>query len=303
MQEPDLYRTILDQLPYGVCLVDRDLKVCFWSRTAQRMTGFSSDDVVGKRCVDDLLACADKDDVCLCDAGCPLVSTLEDGKERQAELLIRHKDGRKLSVHVRYSAIEDDGSFGEIRGVVQIFFDTVPRMMSGERFRESGDAELLDPLTSLPNRRYLEDELAVRLSELDRLGTPFGILFLRVEQLAEIRKTHSPEASDDVIGAVAKALVEHSRPMDALGRWSSDELFAIIRNVGRSGLLKAAERLRFLIKKTEVSLPQGSLKPGVSIGGAIARRGDNVETLLERADRMLSECQVGGKNRVRIEGR
>jgi diguanylate cyclase (GGDEF)-like protein/PAS domain S-box-containing protein len=303
MAKTDICQTVLDQLPEGVCYIGRDLTISYWNRTAEQLTGFARADVVGRRCADNLLACTGREDESLCEGDCPLMATLEDGRSREATTFVRCKDGHRVPVMIHVAAVRDGSNGGDITGVIQTFTENSRRAAIGDRFDAAGDSMLLDPVTCLPNRRYLEDELSVRLAEFDKFGRPFGVLFLGLDGLKRVRTEHGAEVGDEIVRAVAGTIVHSSRPMDALGRWSSTELFGIVRNVGRSGLKKAAERLRILVKKTELSGQGTTIKIGASIGGAVARRGDTVESLLQRADRMLSECHAGGTNRVRIEGR
>ncbi len=303
MEKNELHRMLLDQLPDGVCLIDRNLTITYWNGTAERMTGFTSDEVLGRSCRDNVLACTDSEENSLCEGGCHLMATLEDGRHREAETYVRRKDGHRIPVHTRVTALREGETGEEIVGVVQVFSDGSPKTTIRDRLREAGDAELLDALTCLPNRRYLEDELSACLAEFDRLGKPFGVLFLSIGGLKKVRGEHGPQTAEQMIRVLADVLVDNSRPRDSLGRWSSGELFSIVRNVSRSELKKAAERLRTLVKKAELRTANGTIRVSTSIGGAVAKRGDSVESLLQRADKMLSESQGGGKNRVRIEGR
>jgi diguanylate cyclase (GGDEF)-like protein/PAS domain S-box-containing protein len=303
MSKKDVSDTILDQLPVGVCLVGADLRVSYWSKTAEKLTGFASEEVVGRLCREKVPLHLEEGDVSLCDGECPLIATLDDGKDRQAEICMRSRDGERLHVHVQLSPVRDEERGGEITGVLQIFFEVRERMSTRKRGQFGGETVLLDGLTSLPNRKYLEEELSVRLDELDRSGTPFGVLILWIEDLQSVRDEHGPGVADELIRAVAQALVNGSRPGDEFGRWGSDELLAVVGKVSRVELVKAAERLRSLVKKTQIAGAKSHVKAAVSIGGAVARRGENVDSLLERADRMLSESQIAGRNRVKIEGR
>jgi diguanylate cyclase (GGDEF)-like protein/PAS domain S-box-containing protein len=307
-----LEHAVLDQLPDGVCYVDQGLRVAYWNRTAERLTGYAATEVVGSLCREKVPLHVDGEGASMSEADCPLVATLRDGKERQADLWIHCKDGRRLEVLVRLTAMRDAES-GEIVGVIQVFSDNTPviqvfsdntpRTASHERFRHEGEDALLDLPTSLPNRRYLEDELVTRLEDLDLHGTPFGILLCGLNDLIEVRAAHGPGTADELIRAVADALASSSRPMDALGRWGDEEFLVIIRNVGRAGLKQAAERLRALIRKTEAVSPLGGVTASACIGGVVARRGEAADALIERAGRMLTESHGAGKNHVKIEGR
>ncbi len=48
-----LSNVILDSLSDGVYVCDRDRRILYWSKSAQRITGWTPEDVVGRRCLDD----------------------------------------------------------------------------------------------------------------------------------------------------------------------------------------------------------------------------------------------------------
>jgi PAS domain S-box-containing protein len=61
-----LSSVILDSLSDGVYVCDRNRRIVYWSKSAERITGWTSDDVVGRRCLDDVLCHIDKDNHPLC---------------------------------------------------------------------------------------------------------------------------------------------------------------------------------------------------------------------------------------------
>ncbi len=54
-------KVILDSLSDGLYVCDTDRRIVFWSKAAARITGWESADLVGRRCLDDVLCHVDKD--------------------------------------------------------------------------------------------------------------------------------------------------------------------------------------------------------------------------------------------------
>jgi PAS domain S-box-containing protein len=88
---------VLDHVADGIYVVGNDRKIQYWNKGAARITGYTSDDMVGQYCYSDLLDHEDEKGNTLCDSGCPLTAGIEEGPTRR-NLFLRTKDGRKILV-------------------------------------------------------------------------------------------------------------------------------------------------------------------------------------------------------------
>ena len=75
-------QAVLEGLPNGVYVVDRERKILFWNKGAEQITGYRGQDVVGRHCQDNLLMHCDENYNGLCGDGCPLKETMFDGRPR-----------------------------------------------------------------------------------------------------------------------------------------------------------------------------------------------------------------------------
>lgn len=113
--------TILNSIFDGIYVVDRDRKIIFWNRGAEEITGYSAEEVMGRRCSDDILNHIDENGVLLCRNSCPLVETLNTGKDIRAKVYPFHKDGRRFPVQTHIGPIRNDK--GEIVAGIEVFRD------------------------------------------------------------------------------------------------------------------------------------------------------------------------------------
>ena len=97
----EIFRALLESLPTGVYLVDRERRILFWNDGAERITGYHRQEVIGRFCHNDILMHCDQEERLLCGAGCPLLQTVQDGQPREADVFLRHKDGQRVPVRVR----------------------------------------------------------------------------------------------------------------------------------------------------------------------------------------------------------
>jgi diguanylate cyclase (GGDEF)-like protein/PAS domain S-box-containing protein len=293
----DVYRELLDYLADGVYFTNMERKIAFWNKGAEILSGFSREEVIGKRCMDNLLMHVDSAGRELCRNGCPLSQTLQDGQPREAEVFLHHKAGHRVPIRVRVVPMRDD--VGRIVGAVEVFSDNSTKIQMAQRLAQMEQLAVLDSLTGLGNRRYLESIIRSRLEELRRNQWHFGLLFVDIDNFKAINDKYGHEVGDQVIRMTSRTLDASSRYFDVIGRWGGEEFIAIVANAEKKELIEVGERMRFLVMHSMLNAPE-YLFVTVSIGGTQAEPGDTVETLVRRADEKLYQAKNSGKNCVRV---
>jgi diguanylate cyclase (GGDEF)-like protein/PAS domain S-box-containing protein len=298
LSENETINEILDSVHDGIYAVDRHRKVVYWSRGAERLTGFKGSEAVGSQCAE-LLAHIDREGRGLCDTGCPVVETLTDGRPRESMLYIRHKDGYRLPVATRVVPSHDDK--GNVDGAVVVFGDVTSRFVQVKRAEEAQKILRRDPAAELDNKRDLEISLHMRFDEMQRYGWSFGILFVDVDDMEKIRDLRGVGNADRVMKMMAMTLLNGIRSSDIVGRWSGEQFMVIVGDVNEHQLNFVANRVRMLADSSVIMDAEGELKTTVSIGATIAKSGDTAYTLLKRAEDLMRMSTRGGKNRVTID--
>jgi diguanylate cyclase (GGDEF)-like protein/PAS domain S-box-containing protein len=293
----DVYRELLDYLADGVYFTNMERKIAFWNKGAEILSGFSREEVIGKRCMDNLLMHVDSAGRELCRNGCPLSQTLQDGQPREAEVFLHHKAGHRVPIRVRVVPMRDD--VGRIVGAVEVFSDNSTKIQMAQRLAQMEQLAVLDSLTGLGNRRYLESIIRSRLEELRRNQWHFGLLFVDIDNFKAINDKYGHEVGDQVIRMTSRTLDASSRYFDVIGRWGGEEFIAIVAIAEKKELIEVGERMRFLVMHSMLNAPE-YLFVTVSIGGTQAEPGDTVETLVRRADEKLYQAKNSGKNCVRV---
>jgi diguanylate cyclase (GGDEF)-like protein len=157
---------------------------------------------------------------------------------------------------------------------------------------------MLDQLTELPNRRYLEMNLALRVSELQRYGWPFGVLLIDIDHFKQVNDTYGHEVGDKTLKMVARTLSYSSRVFDVVGRWGGEEFLAIVSHIEPAQLWNVAERLRVMIGQSILEVQEGLVQVTASIGATMAEPSEELDRVLRRADRRLYEAKRAGRDRV-----
>lgn len=162
-----------------------------------------------------------------------------------------------------------------------------------------------DALTGLANRRAFELALGREVDRVARSGEPALLLALDIDHFKRVNDTHGHAAGDQVIRAVADALVDSVRPMDLVARVGGEEFAIILPNCASTFGETVAERIRRRVERMPVALvPSGQqLSVSVSVGGAFAPQWVRSTPTLwqERADQQLYMAKAQGRNLVRLE--
>jgi diguanylate cyclase (GGDEF)-like protein/PAS domain S-box-containing protein len=293
--ESKIVRGVFDRLTDGVFFVDLEGTITFWNRAAERITGFSAEDAVGRPCRT-LLIHLDEEGRDLCRIGCSFDCASSPRTEWRKEAFLLHADGRRIPVTLDISPLRDDE--GKLIGGMESFADRSHQTATVEKLKELEEIVHTDTLTGTGNRRATMRLLGRKLDEFARYDWPFGVLFLDLDNFKAVNDEHGHEGGDVLLRSIARSLKHGLRASDFLGRWGGEEFVIVVSDVDSAALRSTAERFRALIEETTVQRKGQDLRVTASIGATIARNADTVEALVDRADRLMYESKFGGKNRV-----
>ena len=295
------FRVLVDNLYDGVYFIDRHRRITYWNRGAESITGYRSDEVLGSSCKDNLLIHVDSEGESLCDSErCPALKVMQRGSEIDAEVFVHHRDGHRIPVATRIIPMRDGR--GSVIGAMEVFRDASALASLRQEFKDLEKLALVDPLTGIGNRRYLELHLRARLDEMERYDWRFGLLFCDIDRFKQVNDTFGHQVGDDVIRMVARTLAACIRPFDFVGRWGGEEFMAIVTRVEPWQLYAIAERLRALVQRSMITSGERQIHATISIGATLASPGEGQRELFERVDRLLYRSKAEGMNRVTMDG-
>lgn len=156
-----------------------------------------------------------------------------------------------------------------------------------------------DSLTGVLRRRTFEDMAERALAEARRHGRTVGLLLIDADHFKRINDQLGHATGDAALCALADYLAGAIRAEDLLGRYGGEEFVVLMPDVDLLGAAAAAERLRAGVA-AEACPPRASYTLEVSIGVSASTIGDDVGSLLRRADLALYAAKRGGRNRVAV---
>ena len=165
-------------------------------------------------------------------------------------------------------------------------------------FDHIGELAIRDELTAAFNRRFLIDTLARERSRAERTHEAFSICLADLDHFKAINDTLGHAAGDSVLKHFAALAPRGLRGIDTFGRFGGEEFLLVLPGTDRQGALAVAERVRAATEASALPDLPFERRITISIGVATYERGEEVSTLLARADQALYQAKNAGRNRV-----
>jgi diguanylate cyclase (GGDEF)-like protein len=164
--------------------------------------------------------------------------------------------------------------------------------------RQLSELSQLDELTGLYNRRHLFAELHHQLDRVAR-GATCGVLMIDLDGFKRVNDQLGHDAGDVLLREIAGALTVETRTVDLVARYGGDEFVVVLPDLAPESALPVAERVVSAV--CQVGHERWPTAPvTASVGVAISRVGDDVATLLRRADFEAYAAKRAGGNRVSL---
>jgi diguanylate cyclase (GGDEF)-like protein len=170
------------------------------------------------------------------------------------------------------------------------------------RFEAAETKANIDALTGLPNRRYLEEFVAIA-GPRRRAGDSFGVLMIDIDHFKRLNDRYGHTTGDEVLRSVGERISAAIRATDTPARYGGEEFAVVLRRANQTQALEVAERIRQLIG-TIPPAEMGVREPvSVSVGVAVSESTEvGLHNLLESADQALYRAKREGRNRVVLAG-
>jgi len=247
------------------------------------MLGYQRNDMIGQP-VKDFIAPEDQDRV---------MANIRDGTESNIEHNMLRKDGSRVLVESHGQTI--------VQGGVPIRLTAIRDITERKLFEvELKHRAHIDYLTGVNNRGYFMEQAELELSRAVRYGSPLSLYMLDIDFFKKVNDSHGHKVGDLVLIKLAEVCGQTLREVDIIGRLGGEEFAILLPETNQTKATEVAERLREAIAKAKVPLEGGlPLHFTVSIGvTSLVSKDDNLDVLLNRADKALYEAKEKGRNRV-----
>jgi two-component system, cell cycle response regulator len=171
-----------------------------------------------------------------------------------------------------------------------------------ENVQAAIELALVDPLTGLNNRRFLETHLTHALDQAAHSGRPLSLMMLDIDHFKSVNDSYGHEAGDEVLRVFARRVRGALRSPDLVCRLGGEEFVIVMPDTPLVAAERVAERVRRAIAREQFLITDagGQRLIAVTTSVGLAERGGdaNADALLRRADRALYASKSAGRNRV-----
>lgn len=274
--------SVLAAAPVAICVIDTQGRIRSWNQAAQRIFGWSEEEVVG----------AYLQDYPDSEAG-ELRMLLQKARSgditSDMEIKLKTKEGQRVEVSLSLAPLHDES--GSVSGVVIAAADITDRKAQEQKIRQ---LELIDPLTGIFNRQALERQLHRVIDHIEKSDQAV-LMVLAVDNFKLVNESLGHNLGDLVLAELTSLLTQSLPNGAVFGRWSGDEIAVILENTA----LPQAERIAEGIRQTvETRRFVGGANVTVSIGLVAIEAAVDFQRLLSFAAEALFHAKGQGRNRV-----
>jgi diguanylate cyclase (GGDEF)-like protein/PAS domain S-box-containing protein len=277
-------RDITNNVPVIIAYFDAEHRLQFVNETFREWVGVSPGDAIGRKLIEvigPVLYSQRRHNVERALKGERVVFEVESEMRGQVRCL----------QNVYIPDVRPDGS---VAGVYAVANDVTALKQVERRLNELAR---IDTLTSLPNRRQLEERLDQAVKRSRRSGRPLAVLFLDIDHFKQINDKHGHGVGDEVLKEFAVRLVQCVRSTDTVARLAGDEFVIVLEGLNDSAEAQIVARKIGQALGSAFGEAAGGLTLSSSIGVAFVDSGTQVtpEQIIAKADEALYRAKRAGR--------
>jgi len=240
-----------------------------------------------------------------------LKSNIEANESKLAKQITELKN-QKLAIDIKEQTINNQRSLLYIAlAIIVIFLLIKYSILRLSHMRKQANQELTtlnaqlyelattDSMTNLYNRRHFVESTQLQIAQLKRTEQECALLMIDIDNFKTVNDNYGHAMGDQVIINIANILRENMRKYDIVGRLGGEEYAMFLTNSDLKKANKIAERLRVKVEELFISFQGNTVQTTISIGlTAVNIENDDIDHLLQRADKALYQAKESGRNQV-----
>ncbi|MFP4564530.1 MAG: diguanylate cyclase [Spirochaetia bacterium] len=281
---PGFSRLLFDSARDAILLTDRGGRILDANTSARELFGYDEGEML---CLDTarLLAPEENQKSTLFPEFAP-----NEG-ERQFEMIGVTKTGNRVPLDVSRSVFEHAGN----RFYLHILRDISERKKAEEEIYRLAN---IDPLTGLPNRRFMRHRIDDEKARSERSKRPFSFIIADIDDFKPINDNYGHDCGDYILVELSRLMEELLRKQDIVSRWGGEEFLFLLPETDKEGAVNTAEKIRRRVEEKNFIYDSATLNLTMTFGVASAGYADDIQDRIKRADSALLLGKNRGKNCV-----
>lgn len=192
--------------------------------------------------------------------------------------------------------------FGFSLVALTLYYFVKDRELAYEQLRQNEirirELMLTDPTTDIPNRRHLDNRMAMELARQARTSQPLAVVMTDIDLFKSINDTYGHAMGDKVLRAFATCLKENIRTNDFLARFGGEEFILLLPNSTDRQAEALVERMRSAIRALRFDQPD--IRISASFGITLSRQAEEMQAVLDRVDKAMYMSKTKGRDCVTL---
>jgi len=189
----------------------------------------------------------------------------------------------------------------ELCSTIESYVNTIaPAINSIRLLNNHRRMSILDPLTGIYNRRFLEEVLERQIAIAERYEQPLSIIMIDIDHFKAFNDSHGHTFGDDALKLVSKIILMTVRESDTVSRYGGEEFIVVLPNTEPHYACLLAEKLRAAVEQCTITDRSG-VSEGVTISLGVSSypfMANSMKALIDSADNALYQSKLNGRNMV-----
>ncbi len=295
-----IFSQIFDIINIGLVILDKEMKVFKWNRWMEVNSGISNDEISGKIIFDFFPDLKTEK----FERSCKSVFAFGNFSFFSQKLhgyMFPFKLSGFLDSNFEY--MQQTCAMGPLRdekNEIKYLFINVQDVTEVATYEQKlVEMNMMDSLTGVFNRRYLDKKINEEFKRHKRYNRPFSIIMFDIDYFKKVNDIHGHQCGDYILKSVSSRVLSLIRNLDCMFRYGGEEFCCILPETSIASAMMVAERFRIAVDEMENNYDGKIVKVNISLGVAeITEEINSAEALIKKADDALYRAKNEGRNRA-----
>ena len=288
----EVLRALFERATVSAWIIDADETIVLANDAAAELTGYAAEELIGQPMsmlmAPELGLSMPNTSACFSPAGAVRASSVRCANSRSCARTVSF-----VPIELKAFALPESPAGKPLFGAF-ISDNTAHKNIENEMKRTARQ----DYLTGSLNRLGFMERARQEISRAGRSGRPLSLIVMDIDRFKRINDLHGHLGGDKVLAELLSALAGSLRAHDVFGRVGGEEFFILLPETDIAEAASVAERLRKALQQHAFICNGKTVPVTASLGCASLRADDDLDRLIQRADRRMYLAKNAGRNRV-----